>query len=136
MNDNTAIEFVLHDKVAWQAITPRTIGFSQFNGFNQEVEQFIGGNQKLKLDQVHVEIAEGSYLLRTILPVVLLSSLEPDLKLLARQDVLGELYVKRAEIVRTWQGRAKNNPDLVYEVRSSYESLPKVRISRETDYRV
>ena len=43
MNENNAIEFVLHGKVEGQEITPRTIGLSQFNEFNQQVEQFISG---------------------------------------------------------------------------------------------
>jgi hypothetical protein len=136
MNENTAIEFVLHGKVDGLEITPRTIGLSQFNEFNQQVEQFIGGSQKLKLDQVHVEIAQSSYVLRALLPVVVLSSLEPDLKLMARQDVLGELDVKRAEIVQRWQARAKNNPNLSYEVRPRGVAIDGVRIGRETDYRV
>ncbi len=136
MNENTAIEFVLHGKVEGEEITPRTIGLSQFNEFNQQVEQFISGSQKLKLDQVHVEIAESSYLLRALLPVVVASSLAPDLKLMARQDVLGELDYKRAEVVQKWQARAKNNPDLYYEVRPQGEGMAKVCISRETDYRV
>src|SRR5690348_16604573 len=98
MNEGDPIEFVLHGKVEGQEITPRTIGLSLFNEFNQQVEQFIGGSQRLKLDQVHVEIAQSSYVLRTLLPVLVLSNLEPDLKLLARQDVLGELDITRAEI--------------------------------------
>jgi hypothetical protein len=127
---------VLHGKVEGLEISPRTIGLSQFNEFNQQVEVFIGGSQKLKLDQVHVEIDQGSYVLRALLPAVVLSSLEPDLKLMARQDVLGELDIKRAEVVQRWQTRAKNAPDLSYEVRPEGDALPKVRISRETDYHV
>jgi hypothetical protein len=136
MIENAAIEFVLHGKVEGREITPRTIGLSQFNEFNQQVEQFIGGSQKLKLDQVHVEIEESSYLLRVLLPVVVMSNLEPDLKLLAREDVLGEVDVKRAEVVQKWQARTKNNPDLDYQIRPRSGDLPKVRISRQTDYRV
>lgn len=56
MNETETIEFVLHGKVEGVEITPRTIGLSQFNEFNQQVEQFISGSQKLKLDQVHVEV--------------------------------------------------------------------------------
>ena len=136
MSETASIEFVLHGKVEGQEITPRTIGLSQFNEFNQQVETFIGGSQKLKLDQVHVEIAQSSYVLRALLPVVVMAALEPDLRLLARQDVLGELDVKRAEVVQKWQARAKSQPDLSYEVRPDGETLPKVRVSRETDYRV
>ncbi len=137
MSENTSIEFVMRGKVAGQEISPRTIGLSQFNEFNQQVEAFIAGSQKLKLDETHVEIAEGSYILRALLPAAVLAGMEPDLKLLARQDVLGELDLKRAEIVQKWQSRTKNNPDLSYELRSQEGSaLPQVRISRETDYRV
>jgi len=136
MSETTSIEFVLHGKVDGVEITPRTIGLSQFNEFNQQVEQFIAGSQKLKLDQVHVEIAESSYLLKTVLPVIVLSSLEPDLKLLSRQDVLGELDYKRSEIVQKWQSRSKSNPDLDYAIRAQGEVLAEVRISRETDYRI
>jgi hypothetical protein len=136
MNETASIEFVLHGKVEGLEISPRTIGLSQFNEFNQQVEVFIGGSQKLRLDQVHVEIAQSSYVLRALLPASILSSLEPDLKLMARQDVLGELDIKRAEVVQKWQARAKSNPDLSYEVRPQGEGLPKVRVSRETDYRV
>jgi hypothetical protein len=55
MSETPSIEFALHGKVEGVEITPRTIGLSQFNEFNQQVEMFVGGSQKLKLDQVHVE---------------------------------------------------------------------------------
>jgi hypothetical protein len=136
MNATSSIEFVLHGKVDGVEITPKTIGLSQFNEFNQQVEAFIGGSQKLKLDQAHVEIAKSSYVLRVLLPAVVAANLEPDLKLMARQDVLGELDFKRAEIVQKWQARTKDNPNLTYEVRPKDELLPCFRISRETDYRI
>ena len=136
MSETASIEFVLHGKVEGVEITPRTIGLSQFNEFNLQVEAFIGGSQKLKLDQAHVEIAQSSYVLRVLLPAVVMAALEPDLKLMARQDVLGELDIKRAEVVQKWQARAKSNPDLSYEVRPDGDALPKVRVSLETDYRV
>jgi len=136
MSNPTSIEFVLHGKVDGLEISPRTIGLSQFNEFNSQVETFIAGSQKPKLDQVHVEIAEGSYIFRVLLPVAVMGALEPDLRLMARQDVLGELDPRRAEVVQKWQARAKDNPGVAYEVRPHIEGLPKVRISRETDYRV
>jgi hypothetical protein len=136
MNETSPIEFVLHGKVDGVDITPRTIGLSQFNEFNQQVEAFIGGSQKLKLDQAHVEIAQSSYVLRVLLPVVLASSLETDLKLMTRQDALGEVDFKRADIIQKWQARVKSNPELDYEVRSQSENLPGFRINQKTDYRV
>ena len=136
MSETATIEFLLRGKVDGREITPRSIGLSQFNEFNQQVEAFIAGSQKLKLDQVQIEIAPGSYLLRTLLPAVVLSAVEPDLRLMTRQDVLGELDIRRAEIVQKWQARAKANPDFSYEVRRDGDAPVRVRISRETDYRV
>ena len=42
MNQFEPIEFVLDSKANGAAITPRTIGLSHFNEFNQQVETFIG----------------------------------------------------------------------------------------------
>jgi hypothetical protein len=136
MSETPSIEFVLQGKVAGVEITPRTIGLSQFNEFNLQAEAFVAGSQKLKLDQVHVEIGEGSYVLRVLLPAVVMTSLETDLKLMTREDVLGEIDFKRAEIVQKWQSRAKDNPDLAYEIRPQGDAFPRVRIGRETDFRV
>jgi hypothetical protein len=55
---------------------------------------------------------------------------------MARQDVLGELDFKRAEIVQKWQARVRDNPELDYEVRSPSQSLPGFHVSQETDYRI
>ncbi len=136
MSENTAIEFVISGRVEGTEISPVTIGLSQFNEFNLQVEQFISGSQRLKLDQVQVEIAPGSYIFRTLLPVMVFSSVEPDLKLLAREDVLGEVDVRRAEVVQKWQTRARSNADLKYEVRPKADGIERIRISRETNYRV
>lgn len=136
MSDTATIEFLLRGKVDGREITPRSIGLSQFNEFNLQVETFIAGSQRLKLDEVQVEIAEGSYLLRAALPALVLAAMEPDLKLMARQDVLGELDSRRAEIVQKWQARAKTNPEFSYEVRRAADALARVRISHETDYRI
>lgn len=136
MSEPASIEFVLCGKVDGLEISPRTIGLSQFNEFNLQVETFIAGSQKPRLDQVHVEIVEGSYIFRALLPVVIMATLEPDLRLMTRQDVLGELDPRRAEVVQKWQARAKANPDLSYEVRPRREGLSTVQISHQTDYRV
>lgn len=137
MNEMSSIEFVLHGKLGGVEITPHSIGLSQFNEFNQHVETFLSGSERVKLDQVHVEILEGSYVLRAILSAaVALTPLATDLKLMERQDVLGELDFKRAEVVQKWQQRAKADPDLSYEVRVPGGTVPPVHISHETDYRV
>ena len=59
MNETASIDFVLHGKVEGLEITPRTIGLSQFNEFNLQVEAFIGGSQKVKLDRFAAKGAEA-----------------------------------------------------------------------------
>jgi hypothetical protein len=55
------LEFILHGTINGEKITPRTINLSQFNEFNQQVEQFIAGRFGTKLDTVHVLVQESSY---------------------------------------------------------------------------
>jgi hypothetical protein len=56
------IEFVLQDRVEGVEITPATIGLARFNEFNPQVETFIAWAEKLKVDDVNVRMAEGSYI--------------------------------------------------------------------------
>jgi hypothetical protein len=132
-----SIDFVMNGKVDGVEITPRTIGLARFNAFNQQVEQFIGA-EGLDTDSVRVETAEGSYILRSFLGAVALAELEPDLNLMRRQDVLGELPDKRAEVVKKWQSTAKASEGLSYEIRTTPEARePRViRIDHQTDYRI
>ena len=82
----TRIEFILRGKVDGVELTPRTIGLSQFNEFNRQVEEFIAGSQKGNQNETHVEVGEGSYKLTVLLAAVTASALAPDLVLLARED--------------------------------------------------
>ena len=136
MSGTISIEFVLHGRVEGVEITPRTISLSLFNEFNLQVEAFLSGQQRVKVDDVQLEILPGSYVLRTLVPVVLLASLESDLGRLTREDALGELDPRRAEVIQKWQARARGSPELRYEVRPQTETMPKVRITSETDFRI
>ena len=136
MSTMTRIEFILRGKVYGVELTPRTIGLSQFNEFNRQVEEFIAGSQKGNQNETHVEVGEGSYKLTVLLAAVTASALAPDLVLLAREDSLGELDPKRAEVVARWQARARNPPDVQYEIKPDQADLPTVRLSRSTDYRI
>lgn len=126
MNSGTSITFSIKGRVEGREITPATIGFSRFNEFNKEAADFLVGSQRLDLDDVHVSVEEGSYMLRTLLPALVLSSVEPDLKLMTREDVLGEMDPKRSEIVKKWQDRSKSNPDLSYEMLPDGEGFSKM----------
>lgn len=131
------IEFVLRDKVEGVEITPATIDLARFNEYNQQVAEFIAGSQRLKLDDVHVSIAEGSYKLKVAVSFLLATALQPDLQRLARQDSLGEIDPKRADVITKWQARSKGNPELRYSIRShGLAEVKPIELSNKTDYRI
>ena len=136
MSTVNKIEFLLRGQVDGVEVTPRTIGLSQFNEFNQQVEAFVAGSQKGKLNEAHVEVGEGSYKLTVLLSAVVAAALEPDVRLLAREDSLGELDPKRAEVVAKWQARSRSDPAVQYEIHPDRTDLPTVRLSRTTDFRI
>ena len=135
MNNRPKIEFVLRDKVDGVEITPATIGLSRFNEFNQQVEAFIAGSGHLKLDGVHPTVASGSYKLIVGLTLAVAAALEPDLRALQRQDGLGEIDARRADVVAKWQARAKGKPDVRYTIRPSGIQAGTIELSTATDYR-
>lgn len=136
MSTVRTIEFFLRGKVSGVQLTPRTIGLSQFNEFNQQVEAFISGSQKGKQNETHVEVAEGSYKLRVTLAAVASVALQPDLALMAREDTLGELDPKRAEIIAKWQASARRDDGFEYEIKPDSVDLPRVLVTKTTDYRI
>lgn len=130
------IEFVLSERVNGVEITPSTIGLSRFNDFNQQVATFIAGSQGLKLDEVRVSVEEGSYKFVVGLTSLLASALEPDLQMLQRQDSLGEIDPKRAEVVARWQARTKGSATLRYAIRPHGLAAGPLELSAATDFRI
>jgi len=136
MAKSPTIEFVLRERVEGKDVTPSTIGFSRFNEFNQQVQEFLSGTERLKVDEVHLTIEEGSYKLVLALPLFLQAALAPDLASLQREDALGEIDEKRARIVAKWQADAKKSEDLVYYIRPKGMKVSDIEFSHSTDYRV
>ena len=118
------------------AISPDTISFPSFNQFNSEVEILIGGAEKQGLAECHVKVQEGSYKLVVFLSAVTFASFSKDLTLLQREDSLGEIDPRRAEVVTKWQTRAKNSDSLSFEIRTQDKSFRPVVISGKTDFHV
>src|SRR5437763_392567 len=133
MSSSQSIEFIMRARSGGLEVTARTIGISLFNQFNTEVETLIGGIEKLGLDECHVEVQEGSYKLRVELSPVSSASLSRDLELLKRDDTLGELDPRRAEVVSKWQSRARTGSEVSYEIRPKTADLPQVKITKETN---
>ncbi|MGB8369731.1 MAG: hypothetical protein ACLPYZ_07530 [Limisphaerales bacterium] len=136
MGTANQISFTLRAKVNQREVTPATIGLSLFNQFNSEVEAFLaGGQRRVPLDEVRLEIHDGSYKLLLILPALLAATLEPDLRKLHHEDALGDIDPKRAEVVKQWQKRARTSSDYYVAIDSSEKTFKPIKISRETDYR-
>ncbi len=136
MSEETTISFVLKGKVNGVSLTPETIGLSQFNEFNRQVEEFIAGSQHLKLEGARIDISEGSYKIGILLSSLLFSALEPDLELLHRQDSLGEIDPKRQEIITKWQSRSKQSDDWQYQIVPQKGNFSKITISNKSDFHV
>jgi hypothetical protein len=130
------LEFVLIERLDGVDVSPGTIGLARFNEFNQQAATFIGGSQGLKLDEVRVRVEDGSYKLIAVLPLVVATALEPDLRALARQDSLGQIDPKRAEVISKWQARSKTTPELRYAIRPHGLAAKSLELSAATDFRV
>jgi hypothetical protein len=136
MSRSQSIEFVLRGKSEGTEISPKMIGITLFNQFNTEVETLIGGTEKLGLDECRVDVQEGSYKLLLSLSPVTFANLAPDLELLKRQDTLGELDPRRAEVISKWQARARAASELSYEIRPRARDLAQVKITKQSDFQV
>ena len=135
MNETHKLVFRLQARTDGQEITPETIGLSQFNRFNREVEEFLAGSgHKTPLDQVHVLIEDGSYALAVFLSAAVASSVEPDVQRLERENSLSMIDPRRAAVVRRWQDHARSEEGYAVSILPSDQTLPPVRISRDTDY--
>ena len=130
------IAFVMREKVDGQELTPDTIGLPAFNEFNQQVAEFISGSERLKLDDVRVHVGQGSYKLTVTLTLALLAAVEPDLKRLQHQDVLGEIDPRRADVVLKWQNRSKSKPGVRYGILPEGMAAKAIELNAASDYRV
>jgi hypothetical protein len=136
MGTPNQISFTLRAWVNQREVTPATIGFSQFNQFNGEVEEFLAGSQRrAPLDDVRFEIQNGSYKLLLTLPTLLAAAIEPDLHKLHHEDSLGDIDAKRAAVVRVWQKRALLTPDYRVTIDSPERTFKRIEISKDTEYR-
>lgn len=137
------VDFKINGKIDGEEISPTTLNFSRFNEFNRQIEQFVAGsddgtNDKLDLDTVFVEVRDGSYWLRVVLPIALVLNIESVLRVLSREDSLADLDKQRAKVVGNWQLKAHSHDDLVFEVnvvRSNGIEGPSIRIGPDTNYR-
>lgn len=135
MNGTQSISFVLRAQVDGLDITPASIGFSLFNKFNREVEDFLAGSgRKVPLNDAKVSIENGSYRLVVLLPALVANMVSPDIKKLKSEDALHEIDPRRASIVRLWQDMTRKDQTGSVSIESAEMGIQPIRISSQTDY--
>lgn len=131
------LQFELKNLIDGQEVTPSTIGYTDFLHFTEEVAKFIRGSDAPSvLDQVHVEIVEGSFAVKTVLTGAIALSVHADYEKFQDGDILQGMDKNRIEVVNKWQRRAQKDPN--YSVVILPEKNAKIhplKISSETDFR-
>lgn len=134
MADLETVEFILDGAVAGQPVSAsKGVPFTRFIEFNNDVQTYIqGSDSKTVLHDVRVQVHEGSYLLRVLIPAGLLPSLIADSAKLSTPAALSDIDESRARVVLRWQERAKMEPSLIYAVRSPSGAFSPVTISKDS----
>ncbi len=135
MSSYETISFKMENQIEGVEITPETIGFTQFNRFNKEVEEFVkGGVREVQLDDVHVAVEQGSYRLRLLIPLTLVQLVQPDVQRLETGNDLDGMNPTRQTIVKKWQRQARRHPNFKVSIESSENTFKPITISNMTDY--
>ena len=134
MTEPETVEFVLDGTVAGQPVSASAgVPFLRFQEFNDDVQRYVqGSDDKAVLRDLSVQVREGSYLLRVLIPAGLLSSLVTDTARLAQANGISEIDPNRAKVVLRWQERARAEPALTYAVRSPRGAFAPVVISKDS----
>lgn len=137
MSEPETVEFVLDGTIAGRPVSATAgVPFARFLEFNKDVQEYVqGSDEKAVLRDLTVQVHEGSYLLRVLIPAGLLSSLVVDSARLAQSATLTEIDPNRAKVVLRWQERARMDPALHYAVRSPRGSFAPIVISKDSDLR-
>ena len=137
MSEPETVEFVLDGTVAGERISASAgVPFTRFLEFNEDVQKYVqGSDEKAALRDVKVQIQDGSYLLRVLIPAGLLPSLLSDTARISQLQSLADIDPVRAKVVARWQERAKGDQVLRYTVRSPKGAFAPLVVSNETSLR-
>lgn len=134
MAEPETVEFVLDGTVAGQPVSATTgVPFARFLEFNEDVQKYVqGSDEKAVLRDLTVQVHEGSYLLRVLIPAGLLASLITDTARITQSAALADIDPNRAKVILRWQERARSEPALTYAVRSPRGAFAPVVISKDS----
>ncbi len=137
MTHPETVEFALDGSIAGQRVSASEgVPFPRFLEFNEDVQKYVqGSDERSVLRDLKVQIHEGSYLLRVLIPAGLLSSLISDTARLADPAAIGEIDPNRAKVMLRWQERARSEPSLTYAVRSPSGAFAPVIITKDSTLR-
>lgn len=134
MSQPETVEFILEGVIAGQPVSATEgVPFNRFIEFNEDVQKYVqGSDNKTALHDVKIQVEDGSYLLRVLIPIGLLPSLITDTARLAQSASLADIDPNRARVISRWQERAKMEPALRYAVRSPRGAFAPVVISKDS----
>ncbi len=137
MSDQTSVEFALRGRAYDRDFSPATgVPMARWLEFNREVQEFVQGSDAARIfNDLQVQVVEGSYLVRVLGTVAMLSAVAGDMAKLAKPGALARIDRKRATVARAWQGRAQTDPALAYELRSHLAgSAVEISITHDTTF--
>ncbi len=127
------LEFRLADEVEGQPLTPQTVDLPTLRGFLEEVEKLIKGDVPgASLTNSRVRIEEGSVKVIALVSMLLAASLDSDLAKAGATEDLDQVQPRRAEVLATWQSRARRNPTRRYSVAGTKEAASPLTITSTT----
>lgn len=137
VSEPETVEFVLDGSVAGQRVSASAgVPFLRFQEFNEDVQRYVqGSDEKAVLRDVTVQIHEGSYLLRVIIPAGLLASLVADTVKVTAAGSVADIDPNRAKVMLRWQERAKMEDQLTYSIRSPRGAFPPVIVNKDSTLR-
>jgi hypothetical protein len=116
----TKLEFSLEDVVGGQPLTPDTVDLPTLRGFLADVEILIKGDvPSASLSDSRVRIEKGSLKVTMLLAQFLAADVITDLATLEQNGDLDSIQPKRAQIIESWQARARRSPRRVYSIATS-----------------
>lgn len=127
------LRFSLTDRINGVDVGPRHVPLNLLGEFHKDVSEFLqGSGRELKSADVLISIDEGSLVL-VATGLAMAHGLWSDVSHLAVPASLGEIDLKRAEVVKRWQAQARSHPDRSYRLEDGSKHAI-ATIDSTTDY--